>query len=139
MEPLWIFDIYIYIYIVCVGVCVCMLANLRTGKYDRIMRWWGSKPRSGIATVLDSPTYCYIIIPRPTCYSSPQQRYHTSSFAHPGINHIRPRISSYCTRSFYHPGASYLRTRILTPLSAPPPPSGSYRMNISPFAKIRYF
>ena len=45
-------------------VCVFVLTGLRTGQYDQIMRWWSSNPQSGIATVLDSVDYCYVILPR---------------------------------------------------------------------------
>ena len=27
------------------GVCVCVLAGLQTEQYEKIMRWWGSKPQ----------------------------------------------------------------------------------------------
>ena len=42
---------------------VCVLTGLRNGQYDQIMRWWSSKPHSGIATVLDSVDYCYLRLP----------------------------------------------------------------------------
>ena len=43
-------------------ILVCVLTSLWTGKYDQIMRWWSSKPQSGIATVLDSVAYCYVLL-----------------------------------------------------------------------------
>ena len=47
-----------------VEVCACVLTCLRNGQYELIMRWWSSKPQSGIATVLDYSAYCYVILPR---------------------------------------------------------------------------
>ena len=49
----------------CVFMCVCVLTGLRNKKYDRIMRWWDSKPQSVIAQVLDSAAYCYVLCPAP--------------------------------------------------------------------------
>ena len=59
------------IYSVSVCMCVCVLTGLQTEQYDQIMRWWGSKPQSGIAQVLDSAAYCYVILPHRPCYSIP--------------------------------------------------------------------
>ena len=44
-------------------ITMCVLNRLRTGQYDQIMRWWSSKPHSGIATVLDSVAYGYVLLP----------------------------------------------------------------------------
>ena len=45
------------------GVCVCVLTGIWNKQYDLIVRLWSSKPWSGVATVLDSDTYCYVILP----------------------------------------------------------------------------
>ena len=111
---------------------VCVLTGLPTEQYDQIMRWWSSKPQSGIATVLDSDAYCYVILPYRSCYSIPRHSYHTSSSSHPGITRIHPRISAYRIMSFVHPGVSRLCPIILTSYSAIPPPSRSYCVILSP-------
>ena len=40
------------------NVWVCVWTGLQEKWYDWIMRWWCSKPQSGIATSLDSAAYC---------------------------------------------------------------------------------
>ena len=52
---------------------ICVLTGLRTDQYDRIMRWWISKTQSGIDIVLESAAYCFLILPRRPCYSSPHR------------------------------------------------------------------
>ena len=46
-----------------VTIYVCVLTGIRTGQYDQIKRWWSYKTQSGIATVLDYTTYCYVLLP----------------------------------------------------------------------------
>ena len=111
---------------------MCVLTGIRTGQYDRIMRWWSSKPQSGIDTVLESAAYCYVIIPRLPWCSIPRSSYHTRSFSHPGVTRIRPSISAYCKRSLDHPGVSRLRPSIPNPPYASPPPYGPYCVTLSP-------
>ena len=96
------------------------------------MRWWGSKPQSEIAQVLDSAAYFYVVLPRRPCYSSPRGSYHMSSSAHLGAPCLRPSISAYHTRSFTHLGVSRLRPSIPTSYPATLPPSVSYCMTLSP-------
>ena len=74
----------------CVQAVVCVLTGLHTEQYEQIMRWWGSNPQSGIAKVLDSAAYCYVIIPCCPCYYSTRQRYHTSSSDHLDVPYLRP-------------------------------------------------
>ena len=69
-----------------------MSTGIRTGKYYRIMRWWSSKPQSGIPTVLDSVAYCCVRLPRLPRYSIPCLSYHTRSFDHPGVSCLHPSI-----------------------------------------------
>ena len=90
---------------------VYMLTGLWTGQYDLIMRWRSSKPQSGIATVLDSAAYCYVLIPHLPWYYSTCRSYHTRSFAHRGVTRLRTSISAYHTRSFAHPVVSRLHPR----------------------------
>ena len=116
----------------CVCVCVCVLNGLRTEQYDQIMRWWISKPQSGITKDLDSAAYHYVIISLRLCYYITCRIYHTSSSAHLGIPRLCPRISAYHTRSFAHLGVSCIRPRITTSHPATPPPSGSYCVTLSP-------
>ena len=111
---------------------LCVLTGLWTDQYDQIMRWYSSKPQSGIATVLYYADYFYIILPHHPCYSSPRRSYHTSSSTHPGITCICPIISAYHTRSFAHPRASHLRPIIPTSHYVTPPPSVSYCLTLSP-------
>ena len=115
-----------------------MLTGLRTGQYDQIMRWWSSNPQSGIATVLDSVDYCYVLLPHLPYYSSPRLSYHMRSFDHLGFSCLRPSISAYRTRSFKHPCVSLIRSRIQTSLSASLPSSGSYCLNLSPFRPLLF-
>ena len=61
--------------------CVCVLTGLWTEQYDQIMRWWSSKPQSGIAQVLEYATYYDVILPLHPCFTSPHHSYHTSSSA----------------------------------------------------------
>ena len=110
---------------------VRVLTGLWTGQYDRIVRWWSSKPQSGIATVLDSSAYYYVLLPRLTCNFIPHHSYHTRSFTHLGVTSLLHRISSYCTGSFAHPGVSRLSPRIPTSLSVSPPPYGSSCVTLS--------
>ena len=111
---------------------MCVLTGLWNEQYDKIMRWWSSKPQSGIATVLDSAAYCYVIIPLHPCYYSPCCRYHTMSSTHPGVTCLCHSISAHRTRSFTHLGVSRICTSIPTLHSVTPPPSGSYCVNLSP-------
>ena len=94
--------------------CVCVLTGLWNKKYDRIMRWWGSKPQSGIDEVLESAAYCYVLLPRLPCYSSTSCSYQTSSSTHLGFPCLQPSIYAYQTKSFTHLGISRIRTIILT-------------------------
>ena len=55
---------------------VCVLTGIQTEQYDQIMRWWDSKPQSGISQVLDSAAYCYVILPHRPCYHIPHRIYH---------------------------------------------------------------
>ena len=57
------------------------------------------QPRSGIATVLDYSTYCYVRLPYLPCYYSTHCSYHTNSSAHLGFARLRPRISTSCSAS----------------------------------------
>ena len=116
-------------FIVCV---VCVLTGLRTEQYDQIMRWWDSKPQSGISQVLDSAAYWYVILPRRSCYYSPCRSYHTSSSAYLGVPGLSPGIYAYHTRSFAHLCVSCLCTIITTSYPATPPPSRSYYVTLSP-------
>ena len=111
---------------------LCVLTGLWTGKYDRIMRWWSSKPHSGIAAVLDSSTYCYVFIPFRPCCSSTHCSYHTRSSSHLGVTRLRTSIPDYQTRLSAHPGIYCLCPSIPTSNSETPPPSGSYFMDLSP-------
>ena len=104
---------------------VCVLTGLQTEKYDRIMRWWSSKPQSRIATVLDSDTYCYVILPFRPSYYSTHRSYQTSSSDQLCVPCIRPSIYAYHTRSFAHLGVYPLRTRILVSHPDTPPLYGS--------------
>ena len=78
-------------------VFVCVLTGLWTRKYDQIMRWWSSKPHSGIATVLEPVAYCYIRLPHLPCYSIPCLIYRMRSFIQPGVSCLCPIISAYRT------------------------------------------
>ena len=106
-----------------------MLSSIWTGRYDQIMMWCSSEPQSDIAKVLCFVTYCYVILPCLTCYSSPHLSYHKRSFSHPGIAYLRPSISIYSMRSSYHPGIScvcpiiptYQSAFLSSPCCAPPP------------------
>ena len=84
------------------------------------------QPRSVIATVLDSVAYCYVLLPCLPCYSNPQLSFHTRSFAHLGVTHLRPRISTYRTGSTSHPGISHICPIIPTTRSGYLPSPGSY-------------
>ena len=112
--------------------CVCVLTGLWNKKYDRIMRWWGSKPQSGIDEVLDSAAYCYVLLPRLPCYSSTSCSYQTSSSTHLGFPCLQPSIYAYQTKSFTHLGISRIRTIILTSQPSLPPPVGSYCVALFP-------
>ena len=79
---------------------VCVLTGIWNEKYDQNMRWWDSKPQSGISQVLDYAAYCYVILTRHPWYSNPCSSYHTSSSKHMGIPCLRPRISAWHTSSF---------------------------------------
>ena len=113
-------------------MCVCVLTGLRDGKYDLIMRMWGSKPQSVIATYLYSVAYCCVLLPCPLCYSIPQRIYHTMSLSHFGVARIRPRIPTYNTRSSAQPGISCLYPSIQNSLSASPNSPVSYCMALFP-------
>ena len=115
-----------------IWVCVSVLTGLWTKKYDRIMRWWDSKPQSGIDQVLDYAAYCCVLYPTPPCYSSPHCIYHTSSSAHLCVLCLRPRISAYHMRSFAHIGVSRIYRSIKTPQPVLLLPSSSYCMKLSP-------
>ena len=95
------------------------------------MRWWSYKPHSGIATVFDYAHYCYVILPRFPCYSSPRRSYHMISSAHPCASRLCPSIYAYHTISFTHLGVSHLHPSIPTSQYATPPPSGSYCVTFS--------
>ena len=122
---------------VAVNLHVCVLTGLHNEQYDQITRWRSSNTQSGIAAVLDSAAYCYVIIPRHTCYSSTRRRDHTISSSHPGVNRLRPSISAYRTRSFDYTGVSRLCNNIPISHSATTPPYGSYCTNLSPNSLIR--
>ena len=109
-----------------------MLTGIRTGKYYRIMRWWSSKPQSGIPTVLDSVAYCCVRLPRLPRYSIPCLSYHTRSFDHPGVSCLHPIISAYRTRSFAHPSVSRLHPSIPYSLSASTLSSVFHCVTLSP-------
>ena len=81
---------------------VCVLTGPQTGNYEQIVRWWSLKPQSGIATVLDYTTYCYVLLPRIPFYSSTLHNYHTSPFVHLCVNRLCTCISVYRMRSFAH-------------------------------------
>ena len=99
---------------------VCVLTGLRTEQHDQIMRWWSSKPQSGISQSLDSAVYCYVFISRCSCYSSPRRSYHTSSYAHLCVPCLHPIISPYHTSSFPHMGIYRLGPIITTSHIATP-------------------
>ena len=94
------------------GIAVCVLNGLLTRKNDQIMRWCISKTHSGIATVLDSVAFCYVLLPRPPWYSILHLRYHTSSFAHPRITYLCSIISTYRTCTSAHLGIYRIYPRI---------------------------
>ena len=96
------------------------------------MRLWDSKPQSGISEVLDSASYCYVLLPRRSCYYSTHRSYHISSSTHLGVSCLRPSISAYHTRSFSHLAFYRLRPRIPTSQPALLLPSGSYCVAFSP-------
>ena len=100
------------------------------------MRWWSSKPQSGISTVLDSSNYFLFTYTPSPLYSSPHCSYRMRSFPHPGVARLHPIISAYLTISFTHPGIYRLRPSITFPLSTLPPPSGSYLLTLSPCCHI---
>ena len=116
-----------------------MLTGLQTGNYDQIMRWWSSKPQSGIATVLGSVTYCYVLLYCLPCYSSSHFKYHTRSFYHQGVACLRPRISTKRTISSSHPGIYHLRPRIPTSHSTSLPSPGFYCMDLSTRRLLIFF
>ena len=117
---------------VCVCVCVCVLTGLQTKQYDQIMRWWGFKPQSGIAKVLDTAAYCYVLISFRPYNGISHRSYHTISFSHLGFPCLRPSISAYHTRSLSHLDFYRLYPRIMTSKPNLPPPSGYYCMPFSP-------
>ena len=96
------------------------------------MRWWSSKSQSSISQVLYSAVYCYVILYRRPCYSSPCRSYHTGSYAHLGVPFLRPSISVYHTSLFIHLGISRPCPRIQTFRPATLPPSGSYCVTLPP-------
>ena len=113
-------------------MCVCVLTGIWNDQYKKIMRWWSSKPQSGISQVLDSAAYCDVIIPHHPCYSSPRRIYHTSSSTHLGFLCIRPIIFAYHMRLFAHLGVSCIYPSIPNYHPVTPPPSGAYCVMISP-------
>ena len=113
-------------------ITMCVLNRLRTGQYDQIMRWWSSKPHSGIATVLDSVAYGYVLLPWLPCYSIPHLSYPTRSFSHLGVACLKISISIYHTRSSVHPDVSLICPRILNFRSASLYSPGSYCVALTP-------
>ena len=109
---------------------MCVLSGINTEQYDQIMRWWGSKPQSGISQVLDSSAYYFVLIPSRPCYFSIICSNHTSSSVHLCLPRLSTSITAYHTRSFIHLSISCLCPSILTSRSTLPPPSGSYCMTL---------
>ena len=92
-------------FILLVSVCVCVLTGLQDGKYDQILRWWSSKPQSGIAIALEYVSYCYVLLPCLPCYSSTHLSYHIRSFSHPGVSRLHPSIPNLRSASTQSPGS----------------------------------
>ena len=111
---------------------VCVLNGLWTGKCDQIMRWWSSKPQSGIATVLDYVEYFYVDLTCLPFYFSPRIIYHIGSFFYPGVFHLHLSISTYRTKSFSQPCIYRIPPSITDSLSASPPSSSSHCVTLPP-------
>ena len=71
-------------------------------------------------------------LPCPSYYSNFRHRYHTSSYSHLGISHIRSRVSIYHTRSISHLGVSSFFPRMPNSQPALPLLSSSYCLPIYP-------
>ena len=83
-----------------------------------------------ITTLLDSITYCYVLLPCLPCYSSYHLSLHMRSFSHPGVARLRPSISTYRTSSTVHPGVSRVLPIIPATRYTSLPSPGSYCMAI---------
>ena len=83
-----------------------------------------------ITTLLDSITYCYVLLPCLPCYSSYHLSLHMRSFSHPGVACLRPSISTYRTSSTVHPGVSRVLPIILATRYTSLPSPSSYCMAI---------
>ena len=80
------------------------------------------------------PRLCRLLLcnlSRPSCYSSPQRRYHMSSSAHLGVPRLQPSIFACHTRSFANLGVYRLCPSMSNYQPALPLPPGSYCMEFS--------